>query len=61
MKRLWHIFAGIKTFLIVTTGAIIGSNIVNNNYSFQTTIYLIIGLFGYIGFSMIEEWIKKWQ
>ena len=59
MKQLWHVFSGIKTFLIVTTGAIIGSNIINKNYGSQTIGYLMIGLFGYTFFSMFEEWIKK--
>ena len=59
MKRIWHIFSAIKTFLIVTTGAIIGNNIINENYGLQTLFYFIIGILGYICFSIFEERIKN--
>lgn len=59
VKQLWHVFSGIKAFLIVTTGAIVGNSVITQNYDLQTASYLGIGLVGFIFFSIIEEWVKK--
>lgn len=59
MRQIWHVVSAIKNFLLITTGAILSFKIVNQTYDSQSLIYFILGFFGYIGLSFLEEAIKK--